>query len=68
MGRPPKPPAERKAAALTLRLTLAEREAAEAAAKAAGADLSDWIRRIVAEAAQNGALQTDAAFRSVRRR
>lgn len=51
MGRPPKPPEERKAAALTLRWTQAERKAAEVAAAATGLGLSDWVRKVVAEAA-----------------
>jgi uncharacterized protein (DUF1778 family) len=50
MGRPPKAPEERKAAALTLRWTQAERDAAETAAEKSGLALSDWIRKVVAAA------------------
>ena len=51
MGRPPKPEAERKAAALTLRWTEAERDVAEKAAELAGLALSDWVRNAIAIAA-----------------
>lgn len=53
MGRPPKSADERKAAALTLRLTQAERDAAEMAAERTGMKISDWVRKIVAEASAN---------------
>jgi len=54
MGRPPKAPGERKAAALTLRLTESERSAAEVAAERVGMSVSDWVRKVVAEAADYG--------------
>jgi hypothetical protein len=44
MGRPLKPKGEAKAEVLTLRLTPAERKAAEAAAKRAGLPISEWAR------------------------
>ena len=51
MGRPPKPPEQRKAAALTLRWTHAERDAAAIAARRVGLPLSDWVRQVIANAA-----------------
>lgn len=50
MGRPPVPKAERKGETLTLRLTAAERRAAEAAAKREGVPVSEWARRVIVAA------------------
>jgi hypothetical protein len=47
MGRPPKPQEQRRAAALTLRLTEAERVAAQSLADKAGQSLSDWVRVVI---------------------
>jgi predicted HicB family RNase H-like nuclease len=47
MGRPAKKKSEVKEETLTLRLTKAERRAADEAAKRAGVSLSDWARRAV---------------------
>ena len=55
MGRPAKPKAEVKAETLTLRLTRAERKAADAAAKRAGLPLSEWARCAVTVASAIGA-------------
>ena len=44
MGRPPKPRGEAKVETLTLRLTIAERKAAEHAAKKEGLPVSEWAR------------------------
>lgn len=43
-GRPPKPPEERKAAELRIRLTEAQRDALDAAA---GHDTSTWARDVL---------------------
>ena len=47
MGRTAKKKSEVKEETLTLRLTKAERRAADEAAKRAGVSLSDWARRAV---------------------
>jgi predicted HicB family RNase H-like nuclease len=47
MGRPPLAKKERKAAHLSVRLTLDEHKAAERAAKAAGVALSEWARAVI---------------------
>lgn len=44
MGRPPKPPAERHAERVTVRLRKAERLRLERAAKSAGLCLSEYVR------------------------
>lgn len=51
MGRPPKPKAERKAETLTVRLTAAERRAAERAAADSGLLLTEWARVALVRAA-----------------
>ena len=48
-GRPPKPPEERKAAELRIRLTEAQRAELDAAA---GQDTSTWARRVLLAAAK----------------
>lgn len=53
MGRPPKPKGEAKAGVLTLRLTLDERKAAEAAARRAGLAVSEWARTALIAALRN---------------
>lgn len=50
MGRPPKPKSEVRGVTLTIRLTKAEKRAAEAAAKRAGVSLGEWARRALVEA------------------
>jgi len=50
-GRPPLPPSEVRALPLPVRLTLAERDAFEAAAARAGLSLSAWVRSTLARAA-----------------
>jgi hypothetical protein len=50
MGRPKMPKGEAKAAVLTLRLTAAERRAADAAAKRAGLPVSEWARQAIVAA------------------
>jgi len=47
MGRPAKKKSEVKDETLTLRLTKAERKAADDAAKRAGVSVSDWARTAV---------------------
>lgn len=49
MGRPPKPPEERKAAELRIRLTEAQRAELDAAA---GQDTSTWARDVLLRAAK----------------
>lgn len=49
MGRPPKPPDERKAAELRIRLTQAEREELD---RAAGENTSTWAREVLLRAAK----------------
>ena len=49
MGRPPKPPEERKAAELRIRLTEAQRAELDAAA---GQDTSTWAREVLLRAAK----------------
>lgn len=61
IGRPPKPLGERKAAALTLRLTEAERAAAESAAALANMSVSDWVRKVVAQAAKSHSISDHKA-------
>lgn len=48
-GRPPKPPEERKAAELRIRLTEAQRAELDAAA---GQDTSTWAREVLLRAAK----------------
>jgi hypothetical protein len=48
-GRPPKPPEDRKAAELRIRLTEAQRAALDAAA---GQDTSTWAREVLLRAAK----------------
>ena len=48
-GRPPKPPQERKAAELRIRLTEAQRKELDAAA---GQDTSTWARDVLLRAAK----------------
>jgi len=50
MGRPPKPKGEARGEVLTLRLTPAERKAAEVAAKREGLPLSEWARAAIVAA------------------
>ena len=50
MGRPPKPKSEVKGVTLTIRLTKAEKRAAEAAAKRDGVSLGEWARRALVAA------------------
>lgn len=50
MGRPPKPKGEVKHEVLTLRLTTAERKAADVAAKKAGLAVSEWARFVIVQA------------------
>jgi hypothetical protein len=50
MGRPPLAKKERKAAHLSVRLTLDEHKSAERAAKVAGLALSEWARGVVLSA------------------
>jgi len=50
IGRPLLPKAERKAETLTFRLTMAERKAADAAAKRRGVAISEWVRFTIASA------------------
>ena len=52
MGRPPKPAGEAKDQVYQLRLTEAEREQWEAAAKRVGQPLSTWIRERLNRAAK----------------
>jgi predicted HicB family RNase H-like nuclease len=52
MGRPPLDPADAKSQVYQLRMTAAEREAWEAAAKRAGKTLSAWIRERLNRAAK----------------
>jgi hypothetical protein len=52
MGRPPKPKGQAKAEVLTMRLTSAERSAAERAAEAAGVPISEWGRAALLAAIQ----------------
>jgi predicted HicB family RNase H-like nuclease len=52
MGRPPLAKKERKAAHLSVRLTLDEHKAAERAAKAAGLALSEWARSVILAASR----------------
>lgn len=49
MGRPPKPPEERKAAELRIRLTEGQRATLDAAA---GQDTSTWAREVLLRAAK----------------
>jgi hypothetical protein len=49
MGRPPKPPEDRKAAELRIRLTEAQRAELDAAA---GQDTSTWARDVLLKAAK----------------
>ena len=49
MGRPPKPPGDRKDAELRIRLTEAEREELD---RAAGQDTSTWAREVLLRAAK----------------
>jgi len=50
MGRPRKPKGEAKEETLTLRVTKAERRAAEAAAARSELPVSEWARRAIIEA------------------
>jgi hypothetical protein len=47
MGRPPKPKGEARGEILTLRLTAAERKAAEALARRERLAVSEWARRVL---------------------
>ena len=49
MGRPPKPPEDRKDAELRIRLTDSEREELD---RAAGKDTSTWAREVLLRAAK----------------
>ena len=52
MGRPPKPPDERKSSELRIRLTEADRETLDEAAGARGAETSTWARDVLLKAAK----------------
>jgi len=54
IGRPPKPPESRRTAQIKVLATDAERDELTAAAKAAGMDLSVWMRSIALERARDG--------------
>lgn len=51
MGRPPKPPKDRKTESVCVRMTRAERARLERAAKASGEELSAWARAALLAAA-----------------
>jgi uncharacterized protein (DUF1778 family) len=59
MGRPPKPPAEKFSARVCAKMTQADRRRLERAAKAAGQELAEFVRRAALDAAdrQEGAKQ-----------
>jgi len=52
MGRPKMPKGEARDSVVTVRLTKAERRAAEAAAKKLGLAFSEWTRRTIVDSAQ----------------
>lgn len=47
MGRPPKPPAERRSVRVIFRLTRAEYRAVAKRAKAAGLSVSGYLRKLI---------------------
>lgn len=55
MGRPPKAEEQRKASSINLRLTAEERREVDAAAERAGVPVSEWVRRVILEAAGRAA-------------
>ena len=63
MGRPPLAKKERKAAHLSVRLTLDEYRGAERAAKSAGLALSEWARSVVLAASSLSAGDADTQRR-----
>ncbi len=52
MGRPPKPPDERKSSELRIRLTETDREILDDAARYKGAETSTWARNVLLKAAK----------------
>ena len=52
MGRPPKPPDQRKSSELRIRLTETDRETLDDAAKSRGAETSTWARDVLLKAAK----------------
>ncbi len=52
MGRPPKPPEQRKSSELRIRLTEADREMLDEVAEAKGEETSTWARDVLLKAAK----------------
>ncbi len=52
MGRPPKPPDDRKSSELRIRLTAMDRETLDEVARSKGAETSTWARDILLKAAK----------------
>ena len=55
MGRPPKPPEQRKSSELRIRLTEADRGTLDEAAHSKGAETSTWAREVLLKAAKRKA-------------
>lgn len=53
-GRPPGPPGSQRTARLVVRVSEAERQAYQAAAKRAGVSVGEWVRTELADAVDDG--------------